>query len=103
LQELANTIPCLSALYLRGDPFETSDAVFGVKESLIIDLGTVGDVEGLADRYGVSPDTKLLQYDFVLITEDEARRAREEAAQKIADGQDGKLKVVDGLLVPSDN
>jgi hypothetical protein len=91
-----------SALYLRGDPFETSDAVFGVKESLIIDLARVGDTDGLAEKYNVSPDTKLLRYDFVLITEEEARQAREQAAQQVADRQGGKLKVVDGLLVPAD-
>lgn len=91
-----------SALYLRGDPFETSDAVFGVKESLITDLARVGDTDGLAEKYNVSPDTKLLRYDFVLITEDEARQAREQAAQEVADRQAGKLKVVNGLLVPVD-
>jgi hypothetical protein len=62
----------------------------------------VGDTDGLAEKYGVSPDTKLLRYDFVLITEEEAIQAREKAAQEVADGQGGKLKVVDGLLVPSD-
>lgn len=92
-----------SALYLRGDPFETSDAVFGVKESLIIDLARVGDTEGLAEKYDVSPDTKLLKYDFVLITEEEAQKARVQAAQEVADKQDGKLKVVDGQLIPADS
>jgi hypothetical protein len=77
--------------------------VFGVKESLIVDLARVGDTEGLAEKYNVSPDTKLLTYDFILITEEEARQAREEAAQRVADKQGGKLKVVDGLLVPSDS
>ncbi|KAH7329728.1 Intradiol ring-cleavage dioxygenase [Stachybotrys elegans] len=93
----------ITALYLRGDPFETSDAVFGVKESLIVDLARVGSTEGLAEKYNVSPDTKLLTYDFILITEEEARQAREEAAQRVADKQGGKLKVVGGLLVPSDS
>lgn len=88
------------ALYLRGDPFETSDAVFGVKDSLVIELGKVGDVEGLADKYGVSPDTKLLRYDFVLITEEEAKQVQEEEAWKEAKRQDCNLKVVNGLIVP---
>ncbi|GAB1213986.1 hypothetical protein ATERTT37_003142, partial [Aspergillus terreus] len=33
----------ITALYPRGDPYETSDPVFGVKESLIVDLSTVDD------------------------------------------------------------
>lgn len=28
----------ITALYVRGDPYETSDAVFGVKDSLIVDF-----------------------------------------------------------------
>ncbi|VUC26023.1 unnamed protein product [Clonostachys rosea] len=90
----------ITALYLRGDPYETSDAVFGVKESLIIDLGKVGDVDGLAEKYGVSPETKLLRYDFVLITEQESQRAREEDAWKEARRQNRNLKVVNGMLIP---
>ncbi|CAI6093094.1 unnamed protein product [Clonostachys chloroleuca] len=90
----------ITALYLRGDPFETSDAVFGVKDSLVIELGKVGDVEGLANKYGVPPDTKLLRYDFVLITEEEAKQVQEQEAWKEAKRQDCNLKVVNGLIVP---
>ena len=28
----------ITALYIRGDPYETSDAVFGVKETLLVDF-----------------------------------------------------------------
>jgi hypothetical protein len=52
------------ALYLRGDPYETSDAVFGVKESLLIDLGTV-DAEQ-AKTYGVNEGGKLMTYHFAM-------------------------------------
>jgi hypothetical protein len=97
---LEHLLTVCRALYLRGDPFETSDAVFGVKDSLVIELGKVGDVEGLADKYGVSPDTKLLRYDFVLITEEEAKQVQEEEAWKEAKRQDCNLKVVNGLIVP---
>lgn len=65
-----------SALYLRGDPYERSDAVFGVKESLVIDLMTVSDVEGMAEEYGVPPSTKLMKYDFVLVTEEEVENLK---------------------------
>lgn len=87
-------------MYLRGDPFESSDAVFGVKDSLVIDLKRVGDVSGLAEKHGISADTKLLQHDFVLISEEEALLMRQEHAQKEADRKDGTLKVENGLLIP---
>ncbi|KAG2419165.1 hypothetical protein HFD88_002270 [Aspergillus terreus] len=89
------------ALYLRGDPFESSDAVFGVKESLVIDLKRVGDVPGLAEKHGIPSDTWLLQHDFVLITERESRAIKTEEARKQAARQGGTLHVVDGHLIPS--
>lgn len=46
------------ALYLRGDPYETSDAVFGVQESLITDLKTVDDEQ--VKQYGVKAETRLI-------------------------------------------
>lgn len=49
------------ALYLRNDPYETSDAVFGVKDSLVVDLGKAGPE--YAKKYGVSEDHALLTYD----------------------------------------
>lgn len=55
----------VTALYIRGDPFETSDAVFGVKSSLIIDVKTVED-EAVAKKYGVSKGDWLIEWDFVL-------------------------------------
>jgi protocatechuate 3,4-dioxygenase beta subunit len=74
----------VTALYPRGDPYETSDPVFGVKESLIVDLGTV-DAQTAA-AYNIPEGTKLLSYDFVLASEAEAtalkvERAKEEASK----------------------
>lgn len=66
-----------------------------------MDLHNVDDNEGVAEKYGVSPGTKLLKYDFVLITDQEALTVREKEAWKEADRQ-GNLKVVQGLLVPDD-
>ena len=85
---------------MRGDPYETSDAVFGVKESLIVTLREVGDVEGLAERHGVLLTTKLLRHDFVLTTEEESLAVRQQDAQREVERQGGGLKVVGGLLVP---
>ena len=43
----------VTAFYLRGDRFEPSDAVFGVKSSLIVYVKNVPDEE-MAKKYGVS-------------------------------------------------
>lgn len=67
------------ALYPRGDPYESSDPVFGVKESLIVDLSEVSDAE-MAKKYSVKEETPLLTYDFVLISEEETRKLRKEKA-----------------------
>ncbi|KAI5197099.1 cathecol 1,2-dioxygenase [Aureobasidium subglaciale] len=64
-----------SALYLRGDPYESSDSVFGVKRSLLVDLHPVDD-ETRA-KYNVSKDTKDLFHDFVLATDEETKNLRE--------------------------
>lgn len=62
-----------TTLYPRGDPYETSDTVFGVKESLIVDLGEVD--AGISQEYQVAIGTKLLQYNFVLPSEQETEYA----------------------------
>lgn len=87
-----------SALYLRGDPYETSDAVFGVKDSLLIDLGTVSASQ--ASTYGVEEGSKLITYDFVLITEDESRRLRETKAMEAMEALGLNMKLYNGLPVP---
>ncbi|KAF6530393.1 hypothetical protein HZS61_001705 [Fusarium oxysporum f. sp. conglutinans] len=90
--------PLITALYIRGDPYETSDAVFGVKESLIVDLGTVSEVSGLSEKYGVPGTTKLLRYDFSLVSEAEVGTLRHEEAVKSAVNLDNDVKVVDGII-----
>jgi protocatechuate 3,4-dioxygenase beta subunit len=54
----------ITALYVKGDPFETSDAVFGVKSSLIVDVKPLED-EVMVKKYGVSKGDWLIDYDFV--------------------------------------
>ncbi|KAI1367707.1 Intradiol ring-cleavage dioxygenase [Xylaria arbuscula] len=97
--ERAGYDPLITALYLRGDPYETSDAVFGVKDSLIVDLYKVSQFEGCAEQYGVSGDTKLLKYDFVLVTETETHGLRDKNAMKAADSLGMDLQLEDGKLV----
>ncbi|KAF2226445.1 cathecol 1,2-dioxygenase [Elsinoe ampelina] len=88
----------ITALYLKGDPYESSDAVFGVKESLIVSLGEVG--KGEVEKYGVKEGAKLLTYDFVLVTEEETRELRTQEARKAMEKLKLRMEIVDGLPVP---
>ncbi|KAF2735031.1 aromatic compound dioxygenase [Polyplosphaeria fusca] len=89
----------ITALYLRGDPYETSDAVFGVKESLIVDLGTVTPEQ--AKKYDIPEGSKLLTYDFVLVTDEETKELRnQKAAEAMKSLGRDNMKILDGLPVP---
>ncbi|KAK2067418.1 hypothetical protein P8C59_001162 [Phyllachora maydis] len=85
----------ITALYIRGDPYETSDAVFGVKQSLIIDLEKVDKT--LAEEYAVEEGTWLLKYDFVLSTQEEADTLRDKLAQEALQKLGLKMKLKDHL------
>ena len=86
------------ALYMRGDPYETTDAVFGVKQSLIVDLGKV-DAE-TAKTYGVKEGMALLKHDFVLVTKEETDQLRDRNAVEALDKLGLRMKLVDHLPVP---
>jgi hypothetical protein len=88
-----------SALYIRGSDYETSDAVFGVKDSLIVGLEEVTAEQ--AKEYDVKEGTKLLRYDFVLVTDDETKSLRHDEAVKAMKGlgREGMM-IVNGLPVP---
>lgn len=58
-------------------------------------------MEGLAEKYEISPSTKLLRHDFVLITDEESDSLREQNAWKEAKRREG-LTVKGGLLVRKD-
>ena len=90
--------PFSSALYLRGDPYETSDAVFGVKQSLVVDLGKVD--KAMAQEYGVEEGTWLLTQDFVLTTQEETEALRDQLATEALQKLGLNLKLVDHLPVP---
>lgn len=89
---------CFRALYLRGDPYETSDAVFGVKQSLVVDLGKV-DKE-TAEKYGVKEGIWLLEHDFVLTTQEETAKLKDELATEALKKLGLNMKLVDHLPVP---
>jgi protocatechuate 3,4-dioxygenase beta subunit len=89
----------ITALYLKNDPYETSDAVFGVKDSLVVDLGVVDDV--IARRYpGTKEGMKLLRYNFVLVSERETAELRDRNSKEALEKQGMKVRLIDGLPVP---
>jgi protocatechuate 3,4-dioxygenase beta subunit len=88
----------ITALYIRGDPYETSDAVFGVKQSLIVEFEKV-DAE-TAKKYGVEVDSKILRHDFVLVDEKETEKLRDENALAAMKKLGRKVKLLEHLPVP---
>lgn len=94
--ENSNDFP--SALYIRNDPYETSDAVFGVKQSLIVDFVTA-DSE-VATKYNVKEGSKVLKYDFVLVSEKETEKLRDENALAALKKLGRKVKLLNHLPVP---
>lgn len=88
----------ITSLYIKGSEFETSDAVFGVKETLVVALGDVNQDQ--AEKYGVNLGTKLLSYDFVLVSDEEASELREKKAIEAMEKQGRRMKMVEGLPVP---
>jgi hypothetical protein len=72
--------------------------VFGVKESLLIDLSTVSADQ--ASKYGVKEGGKLISYDFVLVTEEESRELREKNAMQAMEKLGRHMKLYNGLPVP---
>ncbi|KKA27955.1 hypothetical protein TD95_001198 [Thielaviopsis punctulata] len=88
----------ITALYIRGDPYETSDAVFGVKQSLIVDLTTVD--KKTAQDYGVTEGQLMLNYDFVLVSEAQTQKLRDDNAVEALSKLGMNVKLVDHLPVP---
>ncbi|KAH7393849.1 Intradiol ring-cleavage dioxygenase [Phaeosphaeria sp. MPI-PUGE-AT-0046c] len=91
--------PLITALYLKDDPYESTDAVFGVKDSLVVSLQKVED-ENQAKKYGVKLGSALLTYDFVLVTEEAAANLRRKKAEEAMAEQGRKVRFIDDLPVP---
>jgi protocatechuate 3,4-dioxygenase beta subunit len=58
-------MPVTTHLFVKGDPYLDSDAVFGTKDSLIVDF-VRHDSQEEADRYHVTAPFYTVEYDFVL-------------------------------------
>lgn len=61
-------------------------------------LGTVNAEQ--AKKYDINEGSKLITYDFVLVTDDEARKLREEEAMKAMEALGRRMKLYQGLPVP---
>ncbi|KAK0763930.1 hypothetical protein N5P37_003320 [Trichoderma harzianum] len=90
--------PLITTLFIRGDKYETSDVVFGVKSSLIIDLGKVD--EETATKYGVPVGALLLRHKFVLASTEETEKLRDKNAMEAMERLGLKTKLIDHLPVP---
>ena len=89
----------VTALYLKGDKYEYSDAVFGVKSTLVIDLDAAD--AALSKEYGVKEGCKVLRYNFVMVEKDVAKSLRREHAEEAMKAQGREVEWVDGLPVPA--
>jgi len=70
----------ITALYFKGDPYLTSDAVFGVKSSLIVEPEIINDLSISKARGFKEPKPHAyLKQDFVLATVDEVAELRKKA------------------------
>ena len=76
----------------------SSDCVFGVKKSLIVDFDRA-DAE-TAQKYGVKEGTLTLRHNFVLVSEREVRELRELRSKQALEKLGRRVKLVDGLPVP---
>lgn len=84
---------------MRDDPYESSDAVFGVKSTLVVDVQKVTD-ETMASKYDVKLGSSFLEYNFVLVTEAEALDLRQKRAAEAMNAQGRKVVFLEGLPVP---
>ncbi len=58
-------VPVTTHLFVKGDPYLDSDAVFGTKDSLVVEFVRHDSAEDAA-RYGVTAPFYTAEYDFVL-------------------------------------
>ena len=88
----------ITALYVKGDPYESSDAVFGVKDGLVVTLRDVNADE--TEEYGVPSNCKTLKWDFVMVNEKEAQDLKDREALEALEKQGRKMKLLNHLPVP---
>jgi len=65
----------------------------------VVDLQTVTN-PSMAEKFDVKLGTKLITYDFVLLTELESMELRTSRAQAAMERQGIKATIIDGLPIP---
>ncbi|OSX60822.1 hypothetical protein POSPLADRAFT_1040249 [Postia placenta MAD-698-R-SB12] len=81
-----------TALYPEGDQWLSSDAVFGVKKSLVVSLRDVyDDAESRKRGFPKGGSFKLLQHDIILVPEADSKAARAQYARERAEKAGLKL------------
>ena len=92
------------ALYIATDPYLLSDAVFGVKDSLIVSMKDASEVLSPAEIkfYSIEPEMQVLKHNFVLVTRKETEYLRNKNAIKEMDNvfPGKKIRFLDSLPVP---
>jgi len=70
----------ITALYFKGDPYLKSDAVFGVKTSLIVEPTLIKDEKKSRELgFGGGKEYWQLTKDYVLLRESEAEEMKRES------------------------
>lgn len=88
----------ITALYLKGDPYETTDAVFGVKDQLLTDVEPIED-EKLASKFAVKKGDLMIHRDFVLITKAQSAKLFEQKSKEALAKLNVNATLIDGLPV----
>lgn len=65
----------VTSLFIRGDPHESNDAVFGIKTELIVDIQRIENIE-LAKQYELELNDWLIRFDFVLTKSEQTATLR---------------------------
>lgn len=94
--EAAGFDTLVTALYLRGDPYENSDAVFGVKSSLVVDIEEEEEEE---EEHVGGAKRRRLRYDFGMVTEEDTTELRVRKAVEALAKLGSRAKIVEGLPV----
>lgn len=85
---------------MKGDPYESHDPVFGVKESLLVTLDDLKDPILLKD-HDLPPNSKILKQKFVMVSTEEATALRQKNAKEVMETESSKITFYNGLPVPA--
>lgn len=91
---------CCGAFYIPPDGYISSDAVFGVKSSLVVPKTKV--TADLVEKYIVPEGTAMIACDFVLVRDEDTAKLRDklatESMTRLFPGK--KVELVNHLPVP---